>query len=319
MLSNSKEKYRALCREEPSLPVFSRDWWLDAVCGESKWDVLLEEEKGCIRATFPLYKPLPHLVTMPPCTQTMGPWFAPGAADTKYTTDLGKKQTICKAFIHELAPNSSFLQNFNYQITDWLPFYWAGFTQTTRYTYLLENINNPSLLWSRMSANIRRNITKAKEKRQITVRRGIPTGELARILALTFGRQQLKAGHIPVLERLVAEARKRGQGDIWGGYDANGALHAAVFTVWQESSAYYIAGGGDPALRDSGAHSLVMWEAILGASEHTSLFDFEGSMLPGVERFFREFGATQTPYFSIAKGKPGLLDRVRMKLLSGES
>jgi lipid II:glycine glycyltransferase (peptidoglycan interpeptide bridge formation enzyme) len=107
---------------------------------------------------------------------------------------------------------------------------------------------------------------------------------------------------------------ERGQGDLLGGYDRNGRLHAAAFVVWQESSAYYLAGGADPALRDSGAHSLVLWEAIQAMAAHTSLFDFEGSMLPGVERFFREFGAFQTPYYTITKGKLCLLDRVRIKL-----
>ena len=28
------------------LSPFSRDWWLDAACGETKWEVLLTEEKG---------------------------------------------------------------------------------------------------------------------------------------------------------------------------------------------------------------------------------------------------------------------------------
>jgi len=89
-----------------------------------------------------------------------------------------------------------------------------------------------------------------------------------------------------------------------------------VFIVWQDSCAYYIAGGSDPALRHSGAHSLVMWEAIQYVSQFTDHFDFEGSMVPGVERFFREFGATQTPYFTLTRGKPGLIDRIQMKLRS---
>ena len=37
-------------------------------------------------------------------------------------------------------------------------------------------------------------------------------------------------------------------------------------------------------------------------------------MLPGVERFFREFGAIQTPFFTISRGKLSLLDRARIKL-----
>ncbi|MCD7850930.1 MAG: hypothetical protein LUH63_15070 [Parabacteroides sp.] len=91
-------------------------------------------------------------------------------------------------------------------------------------------------------------------------------------------------------------------------------MHAAVFIVWQESSAWYLAGGGDPALRESGAHSLILWECIRYVSQFTDVFDFEGSMIPGVERFFREFGAIQTPFFTITKGKLSLLNRVYLKM-----
>ena len=34
------------------------------------------------------------------------------------------------------------MQNFHYGITDWLPFYWEGYRQTTRYTYMLKDIRN---------------------------------------------------------------------------------------------------------------------------------------------------------------------------------
>ena len=310
-----KEKYRHLCNAENTIPIFSRDWWLDTVCGEDKWDVLLVEDKGRVLAAMPVYIPLPGVISMPDYTQTMGPWFAPEAEDTKYTTVLGHRQVLCKAFTDELKKNSVFLQNFNYQVTDWLPFYWAGFKQTTRYTYLLEDIGDKEIIREGMSVHTRRNINKAKEKHQVMVRKGIPADDFLAILDKTFQRQRKKNHQSSkTLKRLIDVCRQRGQGDLWGGYDASGNLHAAVFIVWQESSAYYLAGGGDPAYRDSGAHSLVLWEAMQYVSDKSKVFDFEGSMIPGVERFFREFGAIQKPFFTITKGKLSLLDRVRLKM-----
>ena len=38
-----------------------------------------------------------------------------------------------------------------------------------------------------------------------------------------------------------------------------------------------------------------------------SYFDFEGSMIEPVERSFRQFGAKQTPYFSVSKTPSRLL------------
>lgn len=309
------EKYRQLCETEESIPVFSQDWWLDTVCGASKWDVVLVENDKRILAAMPCYKPLPNVISMPPYTQTMGPWFTPEADDMKYTTLLGRRQGLCTELIDRLLHYTSFLQQFPYTFTDWLPFYWAGFQQTTRYTYVLQDITNKEVLWENMSSNIRRNITKAKEKNGIIIRQGIPVDDFLHVFKATFQRQNKPIPKdIAVLERIIAVCRKRNQGDIWGGYDEAGRLHAAVFIVWQKNSAYYIAGGGNPDLRDSGAHSLAMWEAIQFVSQHTGTFDFEGSMIPGVERFFREFGAKQMPFFTITRGKLSLFNRIRIKL-----
>ncbi|WP_455638555.1 GNAT family N-acetyltransferase [Parabacteroides sp.] len=311
----NKEKYRLLCNRESSLPLYSRDWWLDIVCGETQWDVLLVEEKERIIAALPIYTPHKGIISMPFYTQTMGPWFAPEPKDAKYTRTLGKHQAICKEFTEELKKYPHFLQNFNYLITDWLPFYWEGYKQTTRYTYLLKDIRDEKTLWDNMSPNIRRNITKAREKQGITVKRGISVNDFLSIQALTFERQQLS---VPkgeeVLKELISVCKQRGQGDLWGAYDTEGNLHAVAFIAWQDSSAYYIAGGGDPELRSSGAHSLVLWEGIRFTAQFTTLFDFEGSMIPGVERFFREFGAIQTPFFTITRGKLSLLYKVWLKL-----
>lgn len=310
-----KDKYHQLCSTEKSIPIFSRDWWLDTVCGKDRWDILLVEEKGKIMAAMPLYIPQRNIISMPSCTQTMGPWFAPESGDTKYTKALGRRQALCKQLLENLKPYPHFLQNFHYNITDWLPFYWEGYQQTTRYTYLLKGIQDADALRENMSPNIRRNITKAKDKYHITVKKGIPIEEFLKVQAQTFERQHTtNKEDTEILVKLINVCRERNQGDLWGGYDDQGRLHAAVFIVWQESSAWYLAGGGDPALRESGAHSLILWECIRYVSQFTDVFDFEGSMIPGVERFFREFGAIQTPFFTITKGKLSLLNRVYLKM-----
>ena len=45
----SKNLYRDLCAKENSIPVFSRDWWLDAVCYED-WEVLTLEKNDKVYA-----------------------------------------------------------------------------------------------------------------------------------------------------------------------------------------------------------------------------------------------------------------------------
>jgi hypothetical protein len=85
--------------------------------------------------------------------------------------------------------------------------------------------------------------------------------------------------------------------------DEAARVHAVSYVVWDEHAAFYLLGGGDPELRTSGASSLLMWESIMRAREITDVFDFEGSMLRPVERFFRGFGSLQTPYLRVSRAR----------------
>jgi hypothetical protein len=44
-----------------------------------------------------------------------------------------------------------------------------------------------------------------------------------------------------------------------------------------------------------------MWNAIQFASNKSKEFDFEGSMIKGIEIVYRRFGAESKPYFNISK------------------
>jgi len=83
-----------------------------------------------------------------------------------------------------------------------------------------------------------------------------------------------------------------------------------AYLIWDATTAYFLLAGDDPALRASGAGVLLAWEAICYASEVLGLdcFDFEGSMLPGVERMRVRFGAVQTPYFYVWKHNSRLFE-----------
>jgi hypothetical protein len=83
--------------------------------------------------------------------------------------------------------------------------------------------------------------------------------------------------------------------------DASGQVHAAIYVVWDARSAHYLLSGGDPELRSSGANSFLLWNAIRHAATVTPAFDFEGSVLEPVERFFRGFGGRLVPYFRVTK------------------
>ena len=168
MCVDNKDKYRELCRTEKSIPIFSRDWWLDAACGKDNWDVIIVENGGNIVASLPytLEKKYGFYISrMPILTQKLGPWIRYPEGQ-KYSTKLEYEKKIFNELIKQIPSKIDlFLQAFDYSITNWLPFYWNGFKQTTRYTYVLDNLHNLDVIKENFSHSKRQNLKKAEKSR----------------------------------------------------------------------------------------------------------------------------------------------------------
>lgn len=311
-MSTAKEKYRVLCAQQPSIPLFSRDWWLDSVA-EDTWDVVLVERGGQIVASMPyvVKKRLGFAVlSHPPLTQNLGPWLLPISA--KYAKRLGQEKDLLQELFEQLPHFSHFQQNWHFTRTNWLPVYWKGFEQTTKYTYRIESLRNLDAIWEDFQANIRTDVRKAM-KSGVKIRSDLKLDEFLELNEKVFLRQGKRLPYAKdLVYRLDAAADERSCRQIFIAEDEQGRHHAGVYLVWDDKSAYYLMGGGDPDLRNSGATSLCMWEAIKFSSSINKSFDFEGSMIEPVERFFRAFGAQQTPYFTVSKTASLLIKAYRI-------
>ncbi|MCI5156837.1 MAG: GNAT family N-acetyltransferase [Candidatus Electrothrix sp. AUS1_2] len=301
---SQKDKYRDLCQTEPTIPIFSRDWWLDTVCGGPEhWDAAIVEKGGHIVASMPYFvrkKWGKTLLTMPPLTQNLGLWLK--ESDGKYGKILAAQKDHMQALIDQLPEFSLYSQNWHYHYTNWLPFYWRGFSQKTKYTYVIPELSDEKKLWAGLQENIRREIRKAESRFKLKIRDDLPLTDFLRLNRMTFERQGKEVPYSEFFIRRIDETcMNRVCRKYWIAEDADKRHHAGVYIIWDENSAYYLMGGGNPELRNSGATSLCMWTAIRHAASVTKKFDFEGSMIEPVERFFRAFGAIQTPYFNISQ------------------
>lgn len=280
--------------------LFQQPWWLNTVAGGA-WEAVTVTKGGQIRAR------LPYLITkklgaslsmMPPLTPRLGPWIAPQQG--KYVTQLTNEKRLLEELIEQLPDIDYFKQNFHHQQINWLPFYWAGFEQTTRYSYVIKDINSPDDVWSEIKGNIRREIRKARET--VTIQEASDADLLWQLHKKTFERQDDSPNHSKsMVQKVTNKVLERECGMVLTARDDKGQAHAAILVVWDANSAYYLLGGADPELRNSGASSYLLWQAIKKLSGITNSFDFEGSMIKPIERFFRAFGARQVPYFQISK------------------
>lgn len=247
------------------------------------------------------------IIEQPQLTQYLGPWFKdiPG---TKYSKRLAREKTLVHDLLSQLPSFDYFSQNFSPSITNWLPWYWDDFSQTTNYTYRLNSTLDLNLLWQSMESKIRTDIRKAR-KIGINISTTENLNTFWNVHCKTFERQGLSPPYsFDFVKNLDTALKIRDRRKILVAEDENGAAHAVVYLIWNDDCVWYLMGGGDSDLRNSGATSLAIWDAIGFALEQGKSFDFEGSMREPIERFFRGFGAVQVPYFKISKYNSRILE-----------
>ena len=84
--------------------------------------------------------------------------------------------------------------------------------------------------------------------------------------------------------------------------DKAGVPMAADILIWDRSTAYSILGGIRSDLRKDSRVGTILLERMIRKAHGRGLdFDFEGSSLPGVERFMRSFGGELRPMTRVVK------------------
>jgi hypothetical protein len=177
---------------------------------------------------------------------------------------------------------------------------WRGFEQHTRYTYVFDDMENVGEYMSRMANDCRARIRSAQK--ELKVRETEDLKLMYDINCLTFDRQNEKCPFsFDTVERLHNACRANAGARILIAEDGQGNLHASDYMVYDKCVAVSIIQGADPRFRKGGAQRLLDWDSIQFAATVSKKFDFEGSVLQGVEPYNRGFGAKQLPYFNISR------------------
>jgi Acetyltransferase (GNAT) domain len=271
--------------------VFQRDWWLNAVA-PGNWRYLTVGDADKPNALLPIVTSRRlglKQIKMPVLTFLLGPGMAP--SDGGPTTRISQEIDWLNGLIDQLPPFDYFCQNFHFSQQLATPFRWRNFDVSVLHTYTIENLHDLDAVWNNYRSSTRSQIRKAQKLVEV-----ISDPSLADIWSLTvmsFARRGREpAFNFELFKRLhaAAEANNACKGFI--AKDAAGRLHASIYIVWDEHSAYYLVGGADPEHRNSGAMSLLMHEAIKFSASKAPRFDFQGCNLESFEVFKRNFGGS---------------------------
>jgi hypothetical protein len=280
--------------QEDSGTVFHTAWWHRA--WEAPVEVYARRDGGAIEAgiAVSLGRSLGvRAVRRPPFTPANGPVFR--------APDLSDRSSAYSRIVSEWNDALSALPRAGFYdfiarpgSPPALPLLWNGYRASPTYTYIIPSSERDE--WpARMSEMNRRNLRKAHaeaDERRLAVETGTPMPEVVDLFLRTARDKGFSIrGGGDLMVRWWAEVESRGAGTIYTVRDEHTMPACATLIVRDQRTAYYLAGGMRSDVRSASRLNLVLFERMIHEAHALGLdFDFEGSSLPGVERFFRGWG-----------------------------
>ncbi len=183
---------------------------------------------------------------------------------------------------------------------DFQPFVWRGFKVVVQYTYQIRLIGRTDMTLLAQMGERRRSQIRNGHKRGLRVEPCLDLGVIKDLVDRTFARQKIRNDRASI-HRLLHDFAHKGNSFACATI-SEGVPVAVTFCVYDKRRAYYLLGGVDERQQQPAAAPMAMFACIQRARElGLEVFDFEGSMVPGIERYFRSFGGDLVPMCRVVK------------------
>ncbi len=171
-----------------------------------------------------------------------------------------------------------------------------------RINYLLSLRRPYQDIYKDYNTNTKRNLKKAQQQ-GLYVHQHIQPEVAVQTFRRNVGARlpQLKDGHYQQLERLMYECIHRGIGEVKGVYDEHNDLCATAFFITTHNRIVNLLPASNANGRQNGAMALLIDDTIRANAESMLVFDFEGSMIDSIARFYKGFGAKPIYYWHVQK------------------
>ena len=335
----NKEIYKQLCETEGcSIPLFLQYWWMETVCAGKAWDVALvfgdvQSKKFSLTPNegATVVGAMPYLigtrlgmrfVIQPQLTQYNGPWYNYRFMQESFEQRGGmgvcqenerlefEKKVADKLMLHlSRLKLAYFDQHFSPSVTNWLPFHWWGYKQTTRYTYRINDLSDMDKVFANFDYHeCQKKLLRLKDRFEVTLDM-TPTAFAD--LHVRYLRHRNRKDIVPhsLIVGLCSEALRQGRGAIVALRPVGEEVIAAArFVVWDEEKASSLLSAFNPDTYTNVITDRLVWKCIAFVADKTKVYDFEGSMDMNIEKYYRHFGAVQTPFHRITKSDSRLFE-----------
>lgn len=232
-------------------------------------------------------------VRMPAFTHMLGP--AIDAGEGKLQTRLQRRISITRALVDQLPSHSYFHQHLDpsldggLAIADGLAFQECKFEVMHQYTFEIDCRKSVDELFAALYLKTRQHVRRAEK--EYSVRNVDDAKTFIDFYLKNLGewgrKNRVDFQHFPAL---FSESRTRESGVILGAFDQAGAPVAMTYLVWGHGIMYYLLSTRSFHTPDSGAVSLLIWNAVKKAHELGLVLDLDGVYSSGTAKFLSNFG-----------------------------
>ena len=257
--------------------IFHEGWWRDAVT-EAPHGVAVVERGGRILGAMPYQIRRRHgLISLgqPSLSHVLGPVIGP--ADGGASNVIRRGIEVTGELIRQLPGHTHCFFRLHHGISDSLAFNFAGFDNAADFTVRIAPADETTL-WKAMRDKTRNVVRRAIDHHEV---REIGAGVFVDLYGRNLAARQAANAYDPeVLRHALQAAIERRRGRCLAAFDRSGEPMAAIFTVWDADSEYYLL-STRTASSSAGAVSLLIWRAICHAAENGRSFDFDGVHIHG--------------------------------------
>ncbi len=278
------QKWDSCVEQAANRKIYAFSWYLDIVA--ESWNALIFGDYEFVMP-IPSNKKfgIPYII-QPPYCQQLG--IFPKAP-----------QEIQEEFMQQFTKSFKYIQYFLNAAHDPLPN--SPFTLLDRINLVLPLIQDYESIVNEFTKHTKRNL-KAAKTAKVEVVKGLRTDEFMKIKKENLKTKASdKALH--KLYLLINNTVASGRGTIYGAYSDVNNLCSAAFILFDGNRVYYLNAFSTNEGRENRAMYAIVDSIIKEFAGSGRILDFEGSMVEGVARFYKGFGALQEKYFYLKWNK----------------
>lgn len=289
---------------EPDIGVFGSKEWLLAYGNKLTLVGIYKDEHQLIGG-FYFMKTKKYGFTflkLPPYTPHCGLFFKSESKNRSSVNNFSKE--IITEVCNYISGQKSALTvlAFPSSIIDLQPFIWEKYKVVPNYTYRIDLEKSLEEIKSNFDSKNRNAISKAIKEEVMVTENSLDRKELFSFFMQSLGTTDANIYESELKNIFSKFSCNSNSFSMVAAKDKN--IVGVVFCIYDKNNCYYLLGGVKKDAGIQGINNLLVQKSIEKAKElGCRTFDFEGSMLKGVEKFFRSFGPELVPYYTVNKAK----------------